>query len=379
VRRSGLGGDRNRTDDEDMADDVLALIDDHLTDDVARCAAAAGYRLVRADPASCRREWLGARAVIVDAAAIGVLATCAPPKRAGIVVVGSGPDDVHWPAAIGLGADHTVALPGGDAELVRVLSDIRRPRRHPGAAIAVIGGHGGSGASVLAAATALRSADGGAHTMLFDVDDHGGGVDLLLGIEATPGLRWQDLTVERGAVGGDALTAVLPRQGPRLSVLAPRKPGGRNPGTGDHLPIRPESVVTALDAATAHGTLVVVDTPRAATPLRRLVIDSVDLVVVVTTASLHAVSATRAMLPAIVDRGADTALVVRGPSPAGLRAGAIADAVGLDLLASYRPDPRLPARLESDRLRAPGRGRPLRRACDLILARAAHHAPARHR
>lgn len=353
-----------------MSDDVLALIDDHLTDDVARCAAAAGYRLVRRDPASCRRDWLGARAVIVDAGAVAALTALAPPKRAGIVVVGAGADEVHWPSAIGLGADHTVLLPGGDADLVRVLSEIRRPRRHPAGAIAVVGGHGGAGASVLAAAIGLRSAADGTHTMLFDVDDHGGGADLLLGLEAEAGLRWQDLTVERGAVGGDALAAVLPRHGPRLSVLAPRR-GADGDGAA---PIRPESVVTALDAARSHGTLVIVDTPRAATALRDNVIDSVDLVVVVATASLHATSATRAVVPGIVERGAEVVLVVRGPSPGGLRAKAIADAAGLELLTSYRPDPRLPALLERDRLRVPARS-PLGRACEAIVVRAARHTP----
>ena len=355
-----------------MADDVLALIDDHLTDDVARCAAAAGYRLVRRDPGNCRRDWLGARAVVVDAGAVSALAALGPPRRAGIVVVGAGADEVAWPAAIGLGADHTVILPGGDAELVRVLSEIRRPRRHPAGAIAVIGGHGGAGASILAAAISLRLSDNGTHTMLFDVDTYGGGTDLLLGLESVSGLRWQDLTVERGAVGGDALAAVLPRYGPHLSVLAPRRPASGDDGA----PIRPEAVVTALDAARSHGTLVVVDTPRAATTLRDSVVDSVDLVVVVTVASLHAVSATRAVTPGILDRGADVALVVRGPSPGGLRANAIADAIGLDLLTSYRPDPRLPSRLERDRLRVSARG-PLGRACDAIIARAAHHTPVR--
>ncbi len=354
-----------------MPDDVLALIDDHLTDDVARCAAAAGYRLVRREPGNCRRDWLGARAVIVDAAAVSALAALGPPRRAGIVVVGSGDGAVSWPEAIGLGADHTVVLPGGDAELVRVLSEIRRPRRHSAGAIAVIGGHGGAGASVLAAAISLKLSDNGTHTMLFDVDALGGGTDLLLGLESVSGLRWQDLTVERGAVGGDALAAVLPRYGPHLSVLAPRRPA-----TGDDAPIRPEAVVTALDAARSHGTLVVVDTPRAATALRDSVIDSVNLVVVVTVASLHAVSATRAIVPGILDRGADVALVVRGPSPGGLRANAIADAIGLGLLASYRPDPRLPSRLERDRLRVSAHG-PLGRACDAIIARAAHHTPVR--
>ena len=65
---------------------------------------------------------------------------------------------------------------------------------------------------------------------------------------------------------------------------------------------------------------------------------------------------------------------MRGPSPGGLRAKAIADAAGLELLTSYRPDPRLPALLERDRLRVPARS-PLGRACEAIVVRAARHTP----
>ena len=49
-----------------MSDDLLALVAEHLHDDVARCAAAAGYRLIPGDARECRRDWLRTRAVVLD-------------------------------------------------------------------------------------------------------------------------------------------------------------------------------------------------------------------------------------------------------------------------------------------------------------------------
>ena len=48
-----------------MTDDLLALVGPDLLDDAARCAAAAGYRMIVADAADCRRAWLTSRAVLV--------------------------------------------------------------------------------------------------------------------------------------------------------------------------------------------------------------------------------------------------------------------------------------------------------------------------
>ena len=178
-------------------DDVLALIDD--APDRRRSpaiAAAAGYRLVRRDPASYRRDW--------PAPALSSLTPGQSPRS-------------HWPhpsapgswssapvptsalpSAIGLGADHTVLLPGGDADLVGSSSEIRRPRRHPAGAIAVVSGHGGRGERA-GRGDRPRSADDGARTMLF--------TSMTTEVARTccsdskprgrPG--WQDLTVERGA------------------------------------------------------------------------------------------------------------------------------------------------------------------------------------
>ncbi|MDY6808849.1 MAG: septum site-determining protein Ssd [Actinomycetota bacterium] len=344
-----------------MTDELLTLVGADLHEDVARCAAAAGYRIVPGSPAECRREWLRAGAIAVDGHAIDELTGLAPPRRAGIVMVTAGePSAETWRAAMNLGAEYAVALPAEESTLVGLLTDFRAPATNPAAAIAVIGGHGGAGVTTLAAAVALAGADLGPRVLLLDVDDLGAGIDLALGIEGRAGLRWQDLTVAAGAMRASALHDALPHVDDRLSVLAPRP--------DSHHPIAVEPVVAALDAARAEGDTVVVDLPRAGGPVTDAVLDTVDLVVVVTTATVPGAASTRQVVTRVRRHGVWAELAVRGPAPSGLRAAQVAATVGLPLLAAYRSDPGLPGRMDAGRLRITPRS-PLGRA-----ARAVHRA-----
>ncbi|MGV9824959.1 MULTISPECIES: septum site-determining protein Ssd [unclassified Gordonia (in: high G+C Gram-positive bacteria)] len=349
-----------------MSDDLLALVSADLHDDVARCAAAAGYRMLVGDAHACRGEWLRARAVTLDAEAVEVLLDSALPRRPGVVLVSDGePAAPVWRAAMDLGATDAAVLPVDDEHLVRTLSDIRLPRMHPGGVLAVIGAHGGAGASVLASAVALTAIDDGSHVLLLDLDELGAGIDLLFGIESRPGLRWQDLALEGGTVSGAALRNALPRVDDRLSVLTGRR--------DDVRPIAPDAVLATMDAGRAHGDLVIVDLPRADTPVIRAVAESADLTVVVTTPTVAGCAAARLVVDRVLNSCAAVELAVRGPAPGGLRASQIASAVGVPLLAAYRPDPRLPARLEVGKLNI-GSRTPLGRA-----ARAVHRGFTRSR
>lgn len=346
-----------------MADELLTLVGPDLHGDVARCAAAAGYRILTAHPADCRREWLRAAAVVADADAVRLLAGQSPPRRTGVVLVTDDdpPSDI-WRTAMAFGAEQVVALPTDESALVGLLGGFRSPRGHPGGAIAVVGGHGGAGATTLAAAVAITAGDVASRVLLLDVDEHGAGIDLTLGIEGRPGLRWQDLTLEGGAVRAESLHSALPHVDDRLSVLAPRRDGRR--------PISADAVIAALDAGRAHGDTVIIDVPRAAGALTDIVLDTVDLAVLLTTATVHGVASTRAAAERIHRRGVVAGLAVRGPAPSGLRAVDIAAAVDLPLITTYRSDPGLPARLEAGRLRVTPRS-PLGRAAQAIRRRAA--------
>ena len=74
--------------------------------------------------------------------------------------------------------------------------------------VAVIGASGGVGASVLSAALALRLSTR-ASVALVDLDDRGAGMDFVLGVEQSPGLRWDDLSEAGADIDGAALFSRL--------------------------------------------------------------------------------------------------------------------------------------------------------------------------
>ena len=76
--------------------------------------------------------------------------------------------------------------------------------------IGVVGGSGGVGASVLTAAIAVRAAQAGLRPVCLDGDRLGGGLDVTLGIEQEPGVRWPDLAGARGRIDGSELLHRLP-------------------------------------------------------------------------------------------------------------------------------------------------------------------------
>lgn len=77
--------------------------------------------------------------------------------------------------------------------------------------IAVVGAVGGLGVTTLTAALAVEAARAGRRAVAVDMVASGGGVDLLVGAETDPGLRWPDLRHARGELG-DVLDA-LPQVG----------------------------------------------------------------------------------------------------------------------------------------------------------------------
>ncbi|GAA2369845.1 septum site-determining protein Ssd [Gordonia cholesterolivorans] len=342
-----------------MSDVLLVLAQESLHDDLARCSAAAGFAMVVGDPARCRHQWLRAAAVVADSAALDVLAGQELPRRDGLFAVSGAGDDARlWRSGLVLGADGGFVLPEEEAALVATLSRAREPRRHPARAVAVVPGHGGAGASTLAAAVALVAART-TGVLLLDVDQAGAGADLLLGIESEPGLRWSDVNGETGSIGGAALRSAVPRT---------RGVGVLSAGREQPSSLRPETVLAALDASRGAGDAVVADVGREPGPVTAGIVDSVDLTVVVTTATVAAVAATRRTLDRLL-REREPLLLVRGPSPSGLTAPQVADAVGLELLGGFRADASLPGRCEAGGLTL-RRFSPLTRAAEAVCRRA---------
>ncbi|HZN81583.1 MAG TPA: septum site-determining protein Ssd [Mycobacterium sp.] len=324
---------------------ILALVGDAaLRNDVDRVAAAAGLPVVHASDPSGRSVWTAAVAVVLDVAAARRCAHRALPRRSRVVlVVGSEPHAADFEAAIAVGAQQVIALPARDSELMAELSDaaeVSRDGDRRGPVVAVIAGRGGAGASVFSTALA-QSATGLSEALLVDADPWGGGIDLVLGCEGEAGLRWPDLAVHGGRLSYSALRDALPqRHG--VSVLS----GSR---TGSDVDAAPLSAV--IEAGSRGGATVICDLPRRSTGAVEAVLDAADLVVIVAPADVRSCAAAAAISPWVSLGNPNAGVVVRGPSPGGLRPTEVAEIVGLPLLAAMRAEPRLADALERGGLR----------------------------
>ncbi len=269
-----------------------------------------------------------------------------------------------WSAAIEVGAQHLYALPAQETDLVRLLAELSdaaaqgRPAQRAGRVIAVTAGRGGGGASVFAAALAhcACSPRRAGEALLVDLDGCGGGIDLLLGDESVPGLRWPDLSLQGGRLNWLALRDVLPRR-KGVSVLS---------ATRTYCDIDPGAAVAVVDAGRRGGATVVCDVPRQLNHTGVDVLESADLVVVVTSCDVRGIAATCALVGVVRTANPNLGLVVRGPAPGGLGVTDVLGVVPAPLLAAMRPEPMLAQRLEQGGLRLRSRS-PLAAAAHTVL------------
>jgi hypothetical protein len=136
----------------------------------------------------------------------------------------------------------------------------------------------------------------------------------------------------------------------------------------------PDAVAAVVEAGRRAGDVVACDLPRQLDLAAWAAIDRADLTVIVTPAELRACITARKCAEELANRGAPTQLVVRGPSPGGLRVDEIAEAVGIPVLAIMRPEPQLAQSLERGDFHPKHRG-PLARAASATLAELAATPP----
>ena len=334
---------------------VILLSDRQLAESAERSAAAAGLRILRSDVPH-RKTWLSAAAVVLDRDSARDCVRAGMPRRDGVVLVDSGePDRETWSVAVAVGAQHLCLLPAQEANLVRILSDVadlgggRSPR---GSVIAVTAGRGGAGASVFAAALAQAAGE----ALLVDLDTCSGGIDLLMGAESAPGLRWPDLRLQGGRLHWAAVREVLPRRG-GVTLLSSAR---------EYCDISSEAATAVVDAARRSGTTVICDVPRQPAPMGGQVLEAADLVVIVAPCDVRSIAATAASASVLRTVNPHLGLVVRGPAPGGLSADEAVDVSGVPLLAAMRPEPMLDRRLEQGGLRL-GRRSPLAAAARAVL------------
>ena len=346
---------------------LLVSADPGLCDRLAGLAQMAGVPLLTVpDAGAAAPLWRAAELVLIGADAAATSRERPPPRRPAVILVaeardgvpaqdhgpardhglardygpahdpGPGPDPQVWRDAVTLGVEQVVVLPEAEPWLVDLFLDVgSATARAP--VVGVVGGRGGAGATTLATALAVTGARQGRVPILVDLDRLGGGLDLVLGAEHDPGLRWPDLCSVRGRLQPGVLGRGLPSvDGVRLLSW----------GRDDDLDAGPAAVAAVVAAACRESDLVVLDLPRRFDEAAAAALRACDTVLLIVPAEVRAAAAAGRVRAAVEEHAADVRLVVRGPAPTGLTADAIADILQLPLAGELRPEPGLAVALD---------------------------------
>lgn len=338
---------------------LVVTADTDLLDDLLRLAAAGGTEVdVAPDPAAARPRYAAAPLVLVGADQATACVRARLPRRSRLVIVGRRPavDDV-WEVAQLLGAEFVAALPTAEPWLVDRFAE--RPGSPPaGQVLAVIGGRGGAGASILAGGLAVTAVGAGWRTLLVDADPLGGGLDLVLGWEQVDGLRWPALLGAGGRIDPPALLKALPQRGDLVLLSFARD---------DLLPVPGEAMAATLEAACRGRDVVIADLPRQLDDAATLALQAADRALLVVPAELRATAAAARVAATVSLHCENVSVVVRGPAPGKLRAREVAKALGLPLAGSLRPEPAMCQALERGEAPTSSGAGPLAELCKQII------------
>jgi secretion/DNA translocation related CpaE-like protein len=339
---------------------VLLTTDEATSDAVLAAGAAHGVTVdVVASAPDCLARWPDAGRVLVGADAAAGLASLGPKRRGGVFLVGFAPELLgRWSVPLG---GQVILLPDGLAALSAVLAD---DHGSGGPVVSVVGGSGGIGASTLAAGLAVAARRRGMAAALVDVDPLGGGVDLLLGAERTPGWRWPRLVGARGEVTD--VRRFLP-QVDGLTVVSMGRPA---PGQSAEEAPSAESLRAVLGALARHHQVVVLDAGRAPLASARPALASCAATFLVSGTCVRAVAEASAVLRSM--ELAEPRVVVRTSPGSRVPGDVVGRALGLPVAGALPEDRALVhAAEQGDPPGRAGRGRWTRsvgRLLDLALA-----------
>ncbi|MGH3506441.1 MAG: septum site-determining protein Ssd [Nocardioidaceae bacterium] len=323
--------------------------DPDLVDLLHRLAAAAGVALeVVCDVTALPRLLPSQGALLVDPVAAEALAEGAADRRLRVVVVSRTPvNEGMWRSALALTAERVVVLPKEEAVLLEWLVDVTDARAATGLAVGIVAGSGGAGASTLAAGLARAAADAGDEIFLIDLDPLGGGLELLLGCEDLPGLRWPDIAATRGRIRPTALRKALPVDD-GVALLSWRRTSVDGPSA--------EGAREVLQSARRAGGLVVVDLPRQRDAAGNAALELIDCMLLIGTADVRGAAATAHQVTALRAACDDVRLVVRTTRSSVVSPPDLAAGLGIPLAGSL-PTVRGIERAVSEGIGPPSRGR----------------------
>lgn len=314
----------------DSAAVVLVSSSQRIRDEVARVAVAAGLTLASAASVTDALAMRPAVALLDSESARHAVSGCA------VIVVGlDGEESNAWTAAARCNADRVAILPQASGWLAEHLGMLQRARDE-GTVVGVLGAAGGVGASTISVWLAACAAARSLRPLLVDGDPFGGGLELALGSEGLPGVRWPDLGEVRGTLNPDQLVHALPS----LDAFSLLSMGTEPPAPGV---LASAAVPPIMAAARSAFELTVVDVARGWSADGSL-LPYCDSVLLVVPGRVRAISAARALVTQL--QPLPVRAVVRGPLGPNLDPGRVADAVGVPG-AGYLPHLRAAAATEN--------------------------------
>ena len=283
---------------------MLVTADQSLAREVLRLAAAAGVDpLLVATPSDALRLWSRFGVILVGVDLASACAQVAPPRRNDVHVLSNGaPGSEAFAQALAIGAQSLIDLAGSPSLLLETLSNVGEGTNPPAVVVGVIGGAGGAGASVLAAALA-RVSSWTQPTLLIDADPLGAGSDRLFGLEFAEGARWDSLVGVHGRLSGWSMRdSLLNDDGLSLMCF---------PQTGS-VSLTPDAIRRVIDAGSRGFDMVVIDLPRHLDPACEEAIARCHEMVVVSTTTLAAVASVSRLIQRLPFSRSTPRLITRG-------------------------------------------------------------------
>ncbi len=325
---------------------LLCVRDASVAEAVEVSAATVGVPLqVVSDSDEARAAWPSAPLRLVSTEVAARWSTVAPGWAC---LVGKDPKELaRCSAELGL---PVLPLPDQTGRLAEALARSRQVGLRRGATVALLGASGGLGVSTLTTALALLAARRGNATVAVDLAEGSGGLDLLVGLETAPGLRWADLLHARGEA--DAILPGLPST-EGAAFLAPSRDAQQRPGKA--------ATDAVLGSLAKSAQLVVVDGGRHPVP-------GCDQTLVVVGADVRSVAAARVTVGLHVPTG----IVVRTGPGRSLPPETVAASLGAPCLGVIGQENQLPRLAELGMSPVAVPARRYRRQVDALLERLAN-------
>lgn len=337
---------------------LIAVTDPVVGPEATHAAAATGLDVITCDdPRDIARHVPRARAVITDRTTASHVAACG--RARDIFFVAADPGPIDFEAALRAHAAQAFLLPAESRDLLAALSTAGESLAPPsvsGRCVAVVGATGGAGTSTFAAGLA-RTLEA---TVLIDGDPRAGGLDLVLGAEETPGVRWPELHLGPGQLDAADLLAALPVTADGIRLVS-----GTRSGVNDPFELSDETLTAVLESLQSHR--VVLD--GGAGPAAFFGAgwhDHVDHIVIVVPAEVRAAAAAAQITARCAAHGIPVSVVLRHRGWSSLATSDVEKIIHADIVAELPHLRRLVRDIELGGLplELP---RPLRQACERVI------------